>query len=61
MTSWIAVTERLPDDDELVLVALSDGEVWTGYHDADAWMDNVTGSAMNGQVTHWQSLPEPPL
>ncbi len=58
--NWIPVTDLLPDDDMLVLVALSDGEVWTGYMDAEAWIDNVTGSELNGQVTHWMPLPEPP-
>jgi hypothetical protein len=61
MNFWIPVGESLPDDDTVVLVALSDGEVWTGYLDAGTWIDNVAGAPFVEVVTHWQHLPEPPL
>lgn len=38
-TTWVAAAERLPDDDMTVLIALDDGEVWTGYRDGDDWRD----------------------
>ena len=59
MTAWISAAEELPDDDTTVLIALDDGEVWTGYHDAGEWL-YVSGDQMEATVTHWQHLPEPP-
>jgi hypothetical protein len=57
--SWIPVTQKLPDDETAVLIALDDGEVWTGYMDAGEW-HYVSGDLMEAKVTHWQDLPEPP-
>lgn len=55
--NWTATTTRLPDDDNVVLVA-ADGEVWVGYLDAGQWRD-LDGMPL-GQVTHWCDLPEAP-
>lgn len=60
MSKWIAVEEQLPDDDLVVLVALEDGEVWTGYHEDDAWR-YVSADLVGPQVTHWMDFPVPPL
>ena len=66
MAEWIDVNERLPDDREWVLV-------WhTGYatpkkakhkSDLDPYLpifilDGDNG--LDGEVTHWMPLPEPP-
>lgn len=61
MTSlqWIDVNENLPDDDVCVLIALDDGEVWTGYMDGDDWR-YVSGDEMASKVTHWMHIPAHP-
>lgn len=61
MMDWIPVSKSLPDDDQTVLLAMDDGEVWTGYHDADRWF-YVSGDPISGRapVTHWMEFPEPP-
>lgn len=60
-TYWRSVAEgRLPDDEETVLICMDDGEVWTGYMDAEQWL-YVSGDPMAATVTHWMPLPAPPL
>ena len=56
---WIDTKQQLPDDETTVLIALDDGEVWTGYIDGEEW-HYVSGDTMASKVTHWQDLPEPP-
>jgi hypothetical protein len=58
-SAWISVADELPDDEITVLIALSDGEVWTGYRDGDRWL-YVSGYEMQASVTHWMNLSEPP-
>ncbi len=57
--TWTATASSLPDDDQTVLIATADGEVWTGYHEADAWF-YVSGDQIGQPVTHWMDFPEPP-
>lgn len=57
--NWTAASERLPDDDLCVLIAMADGEVWTGYHDADGWY-YVSADPVGSEVTHWAQFPKPP-
>lgn len=57
-TAWIPVAQILPDDDETVLVALADGEVWLGYHDGDSGWRSVSSDLI--VVTHWAAIPEGP-
>jgi len=57
--SWVPVDAKLPDDDQTVLIAMDDGEVWTGYMDAGQWL-YVSGDPMAARVTHWMNLPEAP-
>ncbi len=59
MSTWTPTTERLPDDEQTVLIVTDDGEVWTGYHEADAWF-YVSGDQVGLTVTHWMDFPEPP-
>jgi hypothetical protein len=61
MSDWIAVEDQLPDDELTVLIALSDGEVWTGYHDDDQWRYVSADLVEAGKVTHWMDFPEPPV
>lgn len=61
--AWIPVTERLPDDDISVMIALrasSDpDDVWIGWHDGEmGWVcDN---GPLGDRVTHWMPMPEGP-
>ncbi len=59
--TWIACTNFMPDDDECVLIALDDGEVWTGYHDGDdGWRYVSADMVCSNTVTHWMPFPPPP-
>jgi hypothetical protein len=57
---WIATTERLPDDDQTVLIAMDDGEVWTGYMDGGQWRYVSDFPIIFASITHWMEFPEPP-
>ena len=57
---WTSVVIGLPDDEQAVLIALADGDVWTGYMDAGEWR-YISGDLMQSKVTHWMDMPEPPL
>lgn len=56
---WISINDDRPDDDLCCLIALDDGEVWTGYIDGDGWR-YVTGDTMESKVTHWMHIPAHP-
>lgn len=57
---WIPCADELPDDEMTVLIALSDGEVWTGFHDEGEWR-YVSGDRVDqGEgitVEHWAEFP----
>lgn len=57
--NWIPVTDRLPDDDLMVMIALEDSDepVWIGYHEGDGW---YAANADPVHVTHWAPIPEGP-
>lgn len=57
--SWKPTSEELPDDDMTVIIALEDGEVWTGFMDAGLWRF-VSADPVESEVTHWMEFPEPP-
>ena len=58
--AWINAESELPDDDEVVLI-WSDGEPWTGFHEANVW-HYVSGDPIGTEnaVTHWMPFPEGP-
>lgn len=58
-TFWVDAAVELPDDDMAVLVALDDGEVWTGFRDAGQWR-YVSADLIEAGVTHWAEFPAPP-
>lgn len=60
MDDWTSVDDTLPDADTTVLIALSDGEVWIGYLDGDAWRDVSADVIEWSRVTHWMHLPPAP-
>ena len=54
---WVSVTENLPSDDGVVLVAAA-GEAWVGYLEDNQWRD-LDAMPLPG-VTHWSELPQAP-
>lgn len=56
---WRAAEKQLPDDDLTVLIALEDGEVWTGFRDAGEWRYQ-SADLVESKVTHWAEFPMPP-
>ncbi len=59
---WRDAAKEVPDDEQTVLIATDDRDVWMGFLDAGYWcyVDAVLVSANNVRVTHWANLPEPP-
>ena len=65
---WIPVTERLPEDDEVVLIACKIGKMFVGYHKhlypgCEVWRILTARDStkkITYTVTHWMPLPEPP-
>ena len=67
---WIPVTERLPEDGEMV-VAIVNGEPrknirligayqMATYYRGEGWIVELFPEWMEADVTHWMPLPEPP-
>ena len=58
---WISVEERLPEEDDDVLM-MTDMGMSMGYYCRDSfidsWVDYVNSDSKC--VTHWMPLPEPP-
>jgi ParB-like chromosome segregation protein Spo0J len=57
---WIPVENKLPDADTTVLLALTEGEVWLGYLDGEAWRYADSMPVVLSRVTHWMHLPAVP-
>jgi hypothetical protein len=57
---WVPVAARLPDDEDLVLVARDDGEVGAGFVAADVWFWSDAMPVGDGRVTHWMRMPPTP-
>ena len=55
---WIPVTERLPEDEGIIVVLGNPCEVWT--FNGDYWEDECGWLQDFKDVTHWMPLPEPP-
>lgn len=70
MSEWISVDERLPTDNDSVLVCIkfvnddsgeSQCEVASVFDHPEAWRgENNSNNKCNWYVTHWMPLPEPP-
>jgi hypothetical protein len=62
---WVTVEERVPADDETVLVCLHTGQIVTGWWapGINEWRNCSNGARfvdMGTNVTHWMPLPEAP-
>jgi len=57
---WNDAAAALPDDQALVLIALNDDDVWTGYRDAGIWRYVDSMPIVSERVTHWMRMPAPP-
>jgi hypothetical protein len=56
---WRSPKEEMPDDDQVVLLHLDDGEVWTGFREGKKWR-YVSADLIESTVLHWAPFPEPP-
>ena len=55
---WVSVDDRLPDDDEVVIICTDKNFVYAGELIGDTWfLDNDSWTAT---VTHWMPIPQPP-
>lgn len=55
---WISVKDRLPEDDEIVIICTDENFIYAGELVGDTWfLDNDSWTAT---VTHWMPLPAPP-
>lgn len=54
---WISVKDRLPEDEEYVLIFTAGGSVLIVFYDSDGW---YTLEEYLREVTHWMPLPEAP-
>ena len=55
---WISVKDRLPKDDEIVIICTDKNFIYAGELIGDTWfLDNDSWTAT---VTHWMPLPQPP-
>ena len=59
--TWHRVSDSLPDAEITVLIAMDDGEVWTGcYRGEGDWSTVDAWPLTNISVTHWADLPAHP-
>jgi len=58
---WIDVSDEIPDESMVVLIATPNGDepTWLGYIDGGAWHYN-NGMRVDVAVTAWAELPSGP-
>ena len=57
---WISVDERLPTEDENVLVSTTDGIHVASVDEYGLWWPSAGDACGFPDVSHWMPLPEPP-
>ena len=62
LPKWVSVEDRLPEDDNTVIVRGEDeDDPWQPvWYDADSYSDGMWGGVSSPQYTHWMPLPSPP-
>lgn len=55
---WISVKERLPEENELVLIYQPKAGNWVSSHDKHGW--GMWENGLTCEPTHWMPLPEVP-
>lgn len=55
---WISVKERLPKEDECVLIYQPKAGCWVSSYDKHDW--GMWENGLTCEPTHWMLLPEPP-
>ena len=58
-STWITVSERLPEDNKKVLVALASKIEVVAILRQNVWLVSWNHAPLT-HVTHWMPLPEPP-
>ena len=58
--SWIRCSERMPDRQELVLIAFDNGDTDCASHLDEYWVDGIGDRVELYHMTHWKPLPTPP-
>jgi hypothetical protein len=59
--NWIPVSERLPDENQVVLCMRRNGSYWVAQWTYIDWMwYDENEWRTEKEVTHWMPLPEPP-
>lgn len=61
MSEWISVEDRLPEWLEDVLVYYKPGNISISWRNLDGVFALETCDDGRGRVTHWMTLPEPPM
>ena len=56
---WIKCNERMPDDNEIVLVFKPNGNRGGGIYDM-MWGSDVNKYTEQGFIVYWLPLPKPP-
>lgn len=56
---WIPVEERLPENDECVLICNSFGLIYIGWHSEGRWRKEFPAPDIVTNVVAWRPLPEP--
>ena len=56
---WINVKDRLPTEDEEVLIS-SNGFCYVTYHHGEGW-ELGEFNLCDAEITHWQPLPVTPI